>query len=227
MENSETTSKRKSSRKKYIIPVVVLLCILAGYIYHVKTWTPIDSESQNASEAIIRQAAAKELTTDPDNPMDPNELNDLDFAKIEYLGILDKELSDIRMLEKFTNLKGLSLCDIRFPEDKIPLWMSLLGKIGVISKMKVELLDFSILKKFPDLNTLNLRGTQIRNIKFLTDLKKLKSLDLRNTQVCDLTPIKKLTNLKTLNLGYCPDITNEQIEDLQKALPELEISLSH
>ena len=47
--------------------------------------------------------------------------------------------------------------------------------------------------------------------------------DLDDTQVIDLEPIRNLINLKQLFLRNCKNITDEQVEDLQKALPNLEI----
>ena len=41
--------------------------------------------------------------------------------------------------------------------------------------------------------------------------------------VSDLEPIKKLPYLQTLTLYNSKNITNEQVEDLQKALPNLKI----
>jgi glycoprotein endo-alpha-1,2-mannosidase len=42
-------SQKKSSRKKYLIPAVILLGILTGLAYRAITWTPVDSESKKAS----------------------------------------------------------------------------------------------------------------------------------------------------------------------------------
>ena len=115
MKNKMQNKDKKLSRAKYIIPALfVLLFIIAGLIYKSVTWTPVDSESKKKSEAIIRQAAAAQLTTDPNNPIDPNELNDEDFAQIIELRISQKELTDIELLEKFTNLQNLNLYNIHY-----------------------------------------------------------------------------------------------------------------
>ena len=77
MQN-QRNSQKKTSRKKCIIAAVsiILLCVIAGLTYRASTWTRVDSESKKASEAIIRQAAAKQISKDPNN------LTDEDFAKI-------------------------------------------------------------------------------------------------------------------------------------------------
>ena len=51
-----SNTKKKPSRRKYIIAVGIILCILAGYIYLVVTWTPVDSESQKASDTKVSTA---------------------------------------------------------------------------------------------------------------------------------------------------------------------------
>ena len=54
-------------------------------------------------------------------------------------------------------------------------------------------------------------------------MTNLEILDLQVTLISDLEPLKKLTNLKTLYIKDCPNIIDEQVEDLQKALPNLQI----
>jgi len=233
----QKNENKKPSRRKYIIAVgIILLLIMPVLIFILLSQNP---KLDPASEQIIREIAAAQLNKDP------KELTDADFATILELRIVNVELSDIRILKKFINLQKLYLISIRFPEDKIPLWMNLLGKIGLISKMKVELLNFEILEKLPQLHTLFLSGTQIRNIKFIKGLKNLQKLslsvtqvnnlkplkgltnlrdiDISDTQISNLEPLKELKNLQSLHMQGCPNITEQEIEDLQKALPDLEI----
>ncbi|MEJ2649716.1 MAG: leucine-rich repeat domain-containing protein, partial [Sedimentisphaerales bacterium] len=54
-------------------------------------------------------------------------------------------------------------------------------------------------------------------------LKNLQSIFIDHTSVSDLVPIKNLKNLQRLYLRGCPNITDQEIQDLQKALPELKI----
>ena len=239
--NEETlqkqTYKNKPSRRKYIIAAGIILLLITPVLVFI--FLSQNQKPDPASEKIIRGIAAVQLNKNP------NDLNDEDFATITELTIITRELSDIRILKKFINLQKLYLISIRFPEDKIPIWMNLLGKIGLISKMKVELIDFEILEKLPELHTLLLNATQIRNIKFIKGLKNLQELSLSVTQVNELKPLKGLTNLRELNISNtqvsnleplkglenlkslrmqdCPNITEQEVEVLQKALPDLEI----
>ena len=88
------------------------------------------------------------------------------------------ELSDIRLLEKFTNLKLLRLERIRLPKRDYPKWRKYLAKYGI--------------------------------------------LKLQERQSLDLCPLKNLTNLEALYITDCP-ITDKQVKQLQKALPDLKI----
>jgi Leucine-rich repeat (LRR) protein len=231
---------KKPLRRKYIIAAGFILCVIAGYVYWVLTWNPVDSESIKESEAIIRQLAAAQLNKDP------NLLTDVDFEQITVLGLGGKELSDIKLLEKFTNLQTLNLLQINWPKKEIPFLMKVLVKIKLYNPNKKFALDLSPLEKLTNLQELYLSGLLIKDItplsgiinlkhlvlyqipisnyESLKDMKNLEFLQLNDISISDLDPIKKLTNLKIIYIYDCPDITNEQIEDLQKALPNLVIN---
>ena len=267
--------EKKTSRRKYIIATVaiILLCVIVGLTYRAITWTPVDSESK---KAIIRQAAARGLMTNLNSVIDPNALTDEDFAKIIDLifnkkagrkGYIYPELTDIKFLEKFTNLQELTLMDIRFPDKEIPIWIKILSKLGIFNINERFALDLSPLKKLSKLQHLSLSESHVYNIEPLKYLENLQSLDLLSTQIFDLEPLKDLINLeqlyvggtnvsnleplkrltnlqnlkfagtqvsdieplkefrnlKKLYIGNCPNITDEQVEELQNALPDLKI----
>ncbi len=188
--------QKKASHWKYIIAAaVLLLCIFAGLIYRVITWTPVDSESRKASETNIRMAAAKELKKDP------NDLTDTDFAKISVIYISRIELSDIKLLEKFINLKELNFYDISYPKAKIPIWMKILAKPGIFDLKKRFAIDLSPLENLTNLSHLNLSGIQVNDIKPLENLENMKDLILSNTQVNDISVLANLTNLQYLGIS--------------------------
>ena len=195
MKDTMQNKEKKYFRKKYIIPVVILLCILAGYIYMVVTWSPIDSESAKASEAIIREVAARSLGKDS------NDLNDEDFSQITRISISEKELSDIKLLEKFTNLQRLYLNYIKFPKKNIPQWMTLISKIGLFDLSHKVGIDINALRKIYSLEEINVSGAQISNIEPLSELTNLKTLYLCSCKVSDLEPLKNLKNLQCLSFN--------------------------
>ena len=313
------SSGSRSHKWRYIIAsgfLVLLISTALVFIYFTQEELP-DSDS----ERIIREVVAKQLRKERKNPTDPNKLTDEDFKKIEKFLLLNDlgmltigslELTDIKILEKFTNLRELLAFDVKFPESSIPKWMKYLAKLGVINldsrfsidlsplknliylqkltldhipisslepikgltnlrtlsltsthvsdikpiqgltnleilkiSDKTHIYDLESLKELKNLKTLsfsstqisdinpikglinlediNLRSTQIFSLEPLKGLTNLKTLTLTDTQVSDLEPLKKLTNLQYINLRNCVNITNEQVEDLQKALPNLKI----
>ncbi|MEJ2647634.1 MAG: leucine-rich repeat domain-containing protein [Sedimentisphaerales bacterium] len=254
-EPSETVKdiKKKSTHRKYIIPAVGILLLIAAslvFIYFTQ-----GQKSDPASEKIIRQAAARQINKDP------NKLTEEDFAGITEFRLMDIipagrgpggvelirykiiDLSDIRILENFTNLQKLELIAVRYPRQS--MIDEVLSKLGLKNFSQRRFLDLSPLNKLSSLQSLNLTEAQLYDTKVLSGLINLQELNISLTQVSDLTgietltklkilnasytrisdlePIKNMTNLQRLDLTNCANITNEQVEDLQKSLPNLKI----
>ena len=226
--------EKKQSHRKYIITaVIVLFLIMSALVLIVYT----DSQKPDpASEAIIRKAAATQLGKDP------NSITDEDFEKITELSIGEKtetifgiyddgststyainQLSDIKLLRKFTNLKILYLGSINVPEHEIPYWMVLLEKIGIYDVEARFALDLKPLEKLNNLEKLQLGGTAVHNIEPLANLN-LKTLQLIDAQTSDLEPIKNLAQLQKVYIIFCPKLKYEDLEDLKKAKPNLDIT---
>ncbi|MBN1974382.1 MAG: hypothetical protein JW787_12135 [Sedimentisphaerales bacterium] len=201
MENKEKIIEKKLFKRKYILATAVLsLLIIAALVFN---WFNNEQKPDPASEKIIREAAAAQLNKDP------NELTDEDFAKITEINIYRKELTDIKLLEKFTNLQSLEMYDIRFPEKEIPFWMKILAKLGVFDLSKRFSIELSPLKNLTNLQNLNLGSSQISNIEPLKELKNLQSLILSRTNVIDIKPLVNLANLQSLKL------TSTQVSDVK------------
>ncbi len=204
MKNDEKIiTQKKTSQRKYILMagIVVLLIISALVFSFLQKPKP-----DQASEYLIRQLAAKELNKDP------NELTDEDFAGIKEFeigsivnsygsGVVDdyKELSDIKLLEKFTGLQELSLL-IRFPQEDIPKWVKIMAKWGIIDLRKRFAIDLTPLEKLNNLERLHINSSQIKELEPLSNLVNLRYLSLGDIQVSDLKLLKKLTNLETLQM---------------------------
>jgi Leucine-rich repeat (LRR) protein len=212
-------SENRHSRRKYIIAAgIILFLIIASLVF---IWfTQEEPKLDLASEKIIREVASLQLKKDP------NTLTDEDFTKITRIGISGKELSCIKTLEKFINIEGLSLYDIRYPESAIPKWMKMLTKLGVYDLNKRFALDLSPLGKLIHLESISIGNTPVKNIKMLTSLTKFKMLGFSGKNISDIKPLAKLTNLETLNLSGTNVSNLEPLRELTN-LMELHLDLSN
>lgn len=165
-----------------------------------------------------------------------NDLTDEDFAKITKFELKFKQLSYIKLLEKFTNLHVLDLGYIRYPDKNIPKWMKYLAKYGIfnldekfaidlsplknLSALKklqltyVQIFDITSLKELVNLEMLSIIGISLSDFKPIKELTNLKVLRLDGTNISDLKPLVKLANLQTLYLVETPIYSLEQIKNL-------------
>ena len=189
--------QKKPFYRRYIIAVSVILFLISAILFYT-LMTPTQKPDP-ISEAVIREIVAMQLNKDP------NDLGDEDFAKITELPLNNryinsnkrlKILYDLESLKKFTNLQVLQLVNIKYPESKIPKWMRMLEKFGIINTKERFVIDLTPLEKLTHLKKLNLQGTPIKNIKPLSNLSDLENLYLANTFISDLEPIKELVNLQ-------------------------------
>ncbi len=216
-ESSEKVieNKKKPSRREYIIAAgIIFLCIITGLIYRAMTWEP---KPDPESEKIIRELASREVYK-----KDPNELTDEDFAKITKFLLKEKELSDIKLLDKFTNVQKLYLINIKYPVNKIPKWMKFLAKYGIYDLQNRSTIGLTPLKKLSNLEILWINDAQVSNCEPLKGLTKLQYLHLEGTQVSRLEPLKDLKNLQTLHLRSTQVSNLEPIKDL-KSLQMLDL----
>jgi hypothetical protein len=208
--------KKKPARRKYFIAAgIIFLCIFTGLIYRTMTW---ESKPDTESEAKIRQEVAKKLFLEKGLTIEPNNLTDEDFTKVNFLTLgtisfagestFTQELADIKLVEKCTNLQGLNLNDIKFPKNKIPKLVSLMAILGFFNLEEKFPLDLSPLEKLTNLETLSISEKSLKNFKTLENLTNLKDLCLSGKAICNIESVNKLTKLKTLF------ISDTQITDL-------------
>jgi hypothetical protein len=138
------------------------------------------------------------------------------------LGWLEITNADIEMLKHMTNLTYL---DLRY--NQISDLNSLAGLTNLTELLLFgnQITDISPLTKLTNLTILLAEDNQISDITALAELSNLVDLDLRNNNISDIGALSKLTNLEYLSLGDNP-LTQTQIDELQKALPNCEISFS-
>ncbi|MBN1974732.1 MAG: hypothetical protein JW787_13920 [Sedimentisphaerales bacterium] len=172
--------KNKLSKLKYTLAAAFLMLLITAMMVFI--FFTQKTAYDPASEKILRQAAAKQLDKDP------NDLTNEDFAKITELNITRKELYDIKLLEKFTNLKVLSLNYIPLPGPAIPKWMIVMAKLKIINLQRMY--NKSYMKKyFIDLSPLE-------------NLFKLQIIYVVCSPVKDLLPLGKLKNIQEIHISH-------------------------
>lgn len=105
--------------------------------------------------------------------------------------------------------------------------LSPLAGLKILQRLDLELTqvtDLSPLARHKNLEELVLNRTQVSDLSPLADLKNLETLWLEGTPVSDLTPLTGLENLERLHLEGTP-VSKEQVEMLQKALPNCDIEI--
>ena len=94
-------------------------------------------------------------------------------------------------------------------------------KLGLYGKVLTEVPKG--LEKLTQLEGLALHNNKLTSVKGLEKLTGLKELYLSFNQLTDVKALEKLNQLTWLDLGWNPDLTKAQIDELQKALPNCEI----
>ena len=207
-----SNSQNKTSHKKHsstVVIVLLLLILVLINLFFVQLQKP-----DSASEAVIRQAAAKQINKDPNPYKEPNDLIDEDFASITELNLIKKELSDIKLLKKFNNLQFLDITSISHPNKETPGWMSFLSKTGIIDIKKRFELDISPIEKLLNIKRLSLQSCEIYNLEPLKHLNNLEILLLYKSPVKNIKSLSYLTNIRVLSLDYLEIKSLEPIKGL-------------
>ena len=189
-------------------------------------------ESAKFIEVAIRKRIKKPV----------GELTDVDLEKVTRLGIVTKNLTDVKGLEKLTQLEKLTLynnqlTDVKGLEKLTQLkflhlsnnqltdvkGLEKLTKLESLRLSENKLTDVKGLEKLTKLESLYLNNNQLTDVKGLEKLTQLTYLDLRFNQLTDVKGLENLTQLEKLILYVNPDLTKAQIEQLQKALPKCKI----
>ena len=133
-----------------------------------------------------------------------NETNVTDLSplaglkNLEVLGLDKTKVSDLSLVAGIENIKFLSL-------------------------NQTQVSDLSPLAGLSNLEWLYLGETEVSDLSPLAGLKNLEEIWLNDTQVSDLSLLAGLENLRRLSIEGT-NVTEEQIEQLQLALPNCKIS---
>jgi len=232
----QKSDSKKSSYRKYIIAAGLLLIFIIAFLYFVYS-NQMQPEPDSLSETLILKEAGWVLGKEPNNMTvdDFGRVNEfilgsrncIDYEQGSIIRFRDfdtSELCDIKAIEKLTNLQYLYLDTIRWPQEKIPKWMKIMAKLGIMNLDKRFSIDLKPIEKLKNLRFLGIYDTSISSFESIRNVISLERLFLNNTNVSDLEPLKGLKNIKKLEIRKCPSISEREIEDLQKAMPDLNIT---
>jgi Leucine-rich repeat (LRR) protein len=171
----------------------------------------------------------------------PKELEKLDQLKV--LNLMRNKLTDVKGLEKLTQLTVLDLYNNQLTE--VPKELEKLDQLKVLNLGRNQLTNVKGLEKLTHLTTLwlssnqltdvkglekltrltmlQLQGNKLTGVKGLEKLTQLTYLSLGDNKLTDVKGLEKLTGLEDLFLGGNPDLTKSQIAELQKALAKCRI----
>ncbi|MBJ8051443.1 NEAT domain-containing leucine-rich repeat protein [Bacillus cereus] len=116
--------------------------------------------------------------TETDNPVDSQNM------------ITDKKLREL-VNKKVFNRKDLNT----------PITKEELLQVKDLFLNTNEILDYSALKYMPNLKSLTVANTKIKDPSFFANLKQLNHLALRGNEFVDVTPLVKMDNLESLDLS--------------------------
>jgi len=149
------------------------------------------------------------------------------FRNLQELDISYTDIFDFEPLKELKNLQRLRMIKTKV-SDLEPL--KGLTKLRTLSIINTKVSDLEPLKELTNLQALDVSYTHIPSLEPLKELTNLEWLEMNNswfkinkTKISNLEPLKELKNLQRLIITNCPDITDQQVEDLQKALPDLKI----
>ena len=180
---------------------------------------------RNENGEVIEFTGFSETDADLEQLRDMPELETLSLIYCEK--ITDAGLVHLKNL---TNLQYLDLMETQITDTGL-VHLKNLTNLQSLGLMKTQITDTGLvhLKDLTNLKDLGLMETQITDagLVHLKDLTNLQDLDLtgcENITDAGLVHLKNLTNLKDLSLAGCENITDSGVAELQKALPNCEIS---
>ena len=145
------------------------------------------------------------------------------LKNLRTLRLFGTPVSDLTPLAGMKDLQMLYLASTQV-SDLTPL--AGLKNLQMLYLANTPVSDLSPLAGLKNLTELRLDNTQVSDLSPLAGLKDLRRLNLAVTEVDDLSPLAGLKDLRRLHLNRTP-ARNEQVEMLQRALPNCEISRSY
>ncbi|MDW8487035.1 leucine-rich repeat domain-containing protein, partial [Bifidobacterium thermophilum] len=149
-------------------------------------------------DKALAQAIAKQVKGDAGKTGEV--LTSKDVKGVSYLDFSNSQVASVQGLQVFANLGSMYLFGTRV-SDVSPL--AGLTKLTALylSDTKVSDATLPSIAKLPNLQWLDLSGTQVSNVSPLAKMTKLEYLNLSGTQVSNVSPLAKMTKLEYLNLS--------------------------
>jgi Leucine-rich repeat (LRR) protein len=166
-----------------------------------------------------------------------------DLKQLKYLDLASDKLTDISSLPKsspfnYITFRSNQITDIsplkHYPTlTRLTLNYNNVSDLSALRNCKLlkrldadrnDITDLSPISGLTKLESLALkRNRRLVDISPIVGLTNLRSLIIVETKVSDIKFLKNLKKLERLALNDCPNISKEQIDELQKALPNCEI----
>jgi Leucine Rich repeats (2 copies) len=144
-----------------------------------------------------------------------------DLTSINRLNLNNNKISDLTPLAGLTKITHLGIHGNNI-SDLTPLaGLTKITHLGISNNKIIDLLPLAGLN---NINYLGIYNNQISDLSPLAGLTSINRLGISNNKIIDLTPLYELKKLSELNVSYNPNLTIEEINKLQKALPNCKIT---
>ncbi|MBN2589849.1 MAG: hypothetical protein JXA96_08295 [Sedimentisphaerales bacterium] len=175
--------------------------------------------SDSKTQEILKKLGIHKSTVMYEMDLSPLE-NLVNLRELKLFGV---PFRDIKPLENLSNLESLWFATPRVkslePLEKLTNLKNL-----TLQRTSIIISEPEQIRYLKNLDFLALEYSSPKNLKPISNLTNLKILKIRyNYSLSNLDSLKEMANLKKLYIQDCPEITDQEIEDLQKALPNLEI----
>ena len=140
-----------------------------------------------------------------DRPITRKEAREVVSLDLSLMEGYTKEITDLRGLSAFSNLKKLNLSNNMVTDISE---LSKLKELKILHLVGNQISDVSALSSLTNLEFLDLEGNKISDISALKRLTRLTVLDLRNNHISDISSLSAMKDMRCLYLG------NNEITDI-------------
>jgi len=202
------TSTRKNNEKLIKnIGITVVGFLVLGFLLWSFVFRSTETEDSRIIKIVIRKSINK-----PDGKLSQD-----DYDKVKELDLSSKELSDITILGRLSNLEALNLGGNKVNNLNPISSLTTLIKLDLAGNNITELVPISSLVS---LQELSLGGNKISDLSPLSNIKALRLLDAGSNQIENLQPLSSLSSLEIINLAENNVISLNSLKEL-KALKML------